>query len=82
MSFIQKKTMHGLGEYSASPAEEHSSWGILGKNEFYRVLEEAMRIQGMIAQEVGDILIRRAGPIFSGKVSSLKLSWRIAIGIH
>lgn len=53
----------------------------MGKNEFYRVLEEAMRIQGMIAQEVGDILIRLAGPIFSGKISSLQLSWRIVIGI-
>lgn len=34
MSFIQGKTIHGLGKYSAPQAVEHSSWEILGKNKF------------------------------------------------
>ena len=38
MSFIQVKTSHGLGEYSASQAMEHSSWEIMGKSEIYGVL--------------------------------------------
>ena len=35
ISFIQGKTAHGLVEYSASQAVVCSSWGILGKGEFY-----------------------------------------------
>lgn len=42
MSFIQGKTIYGLGEYSSSQAVEHSSRGIWDKIEFYRELEEAM----------------------------------------
>lgn len=41
VSFIQEKTAHGLGQYSASQAEAPSSQGILGKNEFCGALEEA-----------------------------------------
>jgi len=41
MFFIQRKTIHGLGEYCASHAMEHFSGGILGKREFSRMLEEA-----------------------------------------
>lgn len=40
-SFIQRKTIHELGEYSASQAVEYGSWKIWSKGEFYRVLEEA-----------------------------------------
>lgn len=42
MSFIQGEAMHGLGEYSASQAMEHSFPGIWGKSEFYWALEEKM----------------------------------------
>jgi len=38
MSFIQEKTIHGLGEYRASQTVEHPSRGILGESEFYRVV--------------------------------------------
>ena len=37
-----RETLCGLGEYHTSQAVEHSSQGILGKSEFYGVLEEAM----------------------------------------
>lgn len=40
MSFIQGKTIYGLGEYSASQAVEHHSQKIWGKSKFYRALEE------------------------------------------
>lgn len=53
MSFIQGKTVRGLREYSPSQAVEQSSQGILGKNGFYRALEEAM-----IGKEVGHRSIR------------------------
>lgn len=52
MSFLQGKTIHGLGEDSASEAAEHSSQGILGKSEFYRVVEAASQKQGMTDWEV------------------------------
>lgn len=42
MSFNQGKTILRLGEYGASEAVEHSSQGVLGKNEFYEALEVAM----------------------------------------
>lgn len=48
MFFIQKKTIHGLGEHSASQAVEHTFQEILGRNEFYNKLEAAMGKQGMI----------------------------------
>ena len=41
MSFIQGKTIHGLGKHSALQAVGYSSRGIWGKHEFYRTLEEA-----------------------------------------
>lgn len=48
MSFIWGKTVHGLGEYSASQAEEPSSLGIWDNSEFYRVLEAARKKEGLI----------------------------------
>lgn len=66
MSFIPGKIIHELGKYNASPAVEHSSQGILGKNEFYTVLEAATGKQGW---EAGDFLVRLAGPVFWGRVS-------------
>jgi len=48
MSFILGKTIHGLGKYSASQAEEPSSLGILDNSEFYRVLEAAGQKEGLI----------------------------------
>lgn len=60
--FIQGKTIHGLGKYSASQTVERSSQGVLGNSEFY--LEVATWKQGMIGWEVGDFLIRLVGPKF------------------
>ena len=40
-----KETVHGLVEYSMSQAVEHSSQGVLGKREFYRMLEKAAEKQ-------------------------------------
>ena len=48
MSFILGKTIHGLGRYRASQAEEPSSLGILDNSEFYRVLEAAGQKEGLI----------------------------------
>ena len=47
VSFIQGKTIHGLGQHRASQAVEHSARGIWDKREFYRVLEAATGKQGM-----------------------------------
>lgn len=63
MSFIQGKTIHGLGQYCASQAVEHSSQGILGKNEFYRVLEKGKRKQGRLTRKL-TIPHQAAGPVF------------------
>lgn len=44
-----KGNSRGLGEYRASQTVELSPWGVLGKQEFYRVLEAASLLkQGMI----------------------------------
>lgn len=59
-----RETVHGLGEYSASLAVEHSYGKILGMSEFYRVL--ATRKQGTIGREVRDFLVRLVGPVFLG----------------
>ena len=56
MSFIQGATIHGLGECSPSRGAERFSWEILGKNKFYRALEEAGQKQGLIGWEVGSSL--------------------------
>lgn len=48
-SFIQGTTIHKLGMYSASQAVEHSSRGILGKSEFYRVLGKVSRNSAWLA---------------------------------
>ena len=48
MSFIQGKSVHGLGEDSASQSVELSSWGILGKSEYYRKLDDATQKPAMI----------------------------------
>lgn len=37
-----------MGECRAARAGEPSSWGIWGRSEFYRMLEEASSTQGMI----------------------------------
>lgn len=44
MFFIQGKTVHGLGEHSASQEVEPSAWGIWGNSEFYRALDKAIQI--------------------------------------
>lgn len=81
MSFIQGRTIHGLGEYRAFQAVKHFSQGILGKLEFYRVLEEATWKQSRIGQEVRNFLIRPADRIFQSKVSQLKLGWRTVVSV-
>ena len=43
-----RKTVHGLGKYSASQAAEPSSLGILDNSAFYRVLEAAGQKEGLI----------------------------------
>lgn len=54
----------GLGEYNASQAVEHASWGVSDKNRFYRILEEAAWKQGMIDNDVSDFLKKLVGSIF------------------
>lgn len=54
----------GLGEYNASQAVEHASWGVSDKNRFCRILEEAAWKQGMIDNEVSDFLKKLVGSIF------------------
>lgn len=44
------ETISRLKEYSASPIVEHSFRGILGKNEFYRVLKAAVYRQGLVGR--------------------------------
>lgn len=56
-AFIEEKAAHRLEEHSASQAVEHSFWGILGRNDFDRKLEEATWRQGKIGSEVRDFLI-------------------------
>lgn len=63
MSFIQRRTIHGLGEYSSSQSWSYSQ-GIFGQDRVYGVLEEATQKQGMTGKEVEDFLIRLAGPVF------------------
>ena len=58
---FQGKTIHGLGEYRPTHAEEHSSRGTLGKDEFY--LEVVAQKQGLIGWVARDFLIRLVGPI-------------------
>lgn len=59
---LSRKNNPGSGEgYSVSWAMEHSSQGIVGKIEFYRMLGEARWKQGLIGQ-VRDFLTRLEGP--------------------
>lgn len=43
---------------------EDSSRRVCGEGKLYRVLEEAGQKQGLISQDVGDFLIKQAGPLF------------------
>lgn len=62
--FIQRKTIHGLGIYSASQAVEHHSQGIWVKREFIEHQKE-QHGNRVIGEEVRDSLIRLAGPVSS-----------------
>lgn len=63
MSFVQWKTVHGLGEYRASPSVELPSLGILDKGMFYRALEEVGWERAWLARRQG-FPIRQAGLTF------------------
>lgn len=53
MSFIQGRTVHGLGQCCASLAVEHSSQGILGKSKCYRALERQLDTRAWLAWSLG-----------------------------
>lgn len=57
VSYIQGRTINGLGEYSASQWGS-STQGIFGWGQVYGALEEATQKQAVIGMEVGDFLIR------------------------
>lgn len=66
ISFVQEKTIHGLGESWASEAAERSALGFWTRAD--RGLEEARRTQGMIGRQALHFLVRPVRRVFSSKV--------------
>ena len=59
-------------------------WGLLLEGfwaRFVQSFRKSKQKQGMIGLEVGNFLARLASPVFSGKVSWLKLTWRTVFGV-